>query len=97
MFSILVVAMVSRVYSYIQTYQVVYVKCVQLFCISVIPQSKKRSCSYLHQTQNANFNSNLKILIYLLSIQLWVKTTEKFLFFICFHSYNCINIHDTSF
>lgn len=63
MFSILVVAMVSQVYSYIQTYQDVYVKYVQFFCISVIPQSKKRSYSYLHQTQNANFNSNLKILI----------------------------------
>lgn len=31
--------MVSQVYAYVQTHQIVYIRCIQLFCISDIPQS----------------------------------------------------------
>lgn len=38
MFIVLIVVVVSQVYAYVHTHQIVYIKCVQYFCISVIPQ-----------------------------------------------------------
>ena len=50
MFITLIVVMVSQVYVYIQTHQVVYIKYVPYFCISVILQctckKKKRTRKY---------------------------------------------------
>ena len=36
---LLLAMMVSQVYAYVQTHQIVYIRCIQLLCISDIPQS----------------------------------------------------------